>query len=243
MASKAKILASQIFRHGIGKGWCSRDPAADLKGQLTPPPVAHHPSIEPDELPALLEAISGYTGDAVTKLGLKLMAHTFLRTSELIGAEWQEIDQDGAQWLVPGSRMKMNRDHIIPLSRQSLAILSDLRAINGSKQFVFSSPNGRGKPISTNTLLFALYRLGYHSRMTGHGFRSVASTLLNEAREAGLHEFSAEIIEFQLAHVETNKIRGAYNRSQYLKPRAAMMQYYSDCLDDIETVLERLKVA
>ena len=105
MASKAKILASQIFRHGIGKGWCARDPAADLKGQLTPPPVAHHPAIEPDELPALLEAISGYTGDAVTKLGLQLMAHTFLRTSELIGATWPEIDQEAGLWLVPAANL------------------------------------------------------------------------------------------------------------------------------------------
>ena len=125
--------------------------------------------------------------------------------------------------------------------RQSMALLNDLRAINGSKQFIFSS--ARGKPISTNTLLFALYRLGYHSRMTGHGFRSVASTLLNEAYAVGLSSFGPEIIEFQLAHVETNKIRGAYNRAPYLKPRAEMMQFYSDCLDDIGTLLARLKIA
>jgi integrase len=126
--------------------------------------------------------------------------------------------------------MKMKREHLVPLPRQALSLLRQLRNINGDAQFVFAGSNPR-KHISNNTLLYALYRLGYHSRMTGHGFRALASTILNEERERGSHSFGADVIERQLAHLERNKVRGAYNRAEYLRERVAMMQWWADFLD------------
>jgi integrase len=127
--------------------------------------------------------------------------------------------------------MKMKDEHLVPLSRQALAVLEKLRAINGERsRFVFAAANHR-QHISNNTLLYALYRLGYHSRMTGHGFRAVASTILNEAREHGEHDFSFEVIERQLAHLERNAVRAAYNRAEYIQERRLMMQWWGDFLD------------
>ena len=162
----------------------------------------------PEELPALLSAIDGYDelGDKQTGYALRLLALTFVRTGELIGAEWSEIDMDGATWIIPAARMKMKTEHVVPLSRQALAILRELRAIGGGSRYVFPGRNP-DKPISNNTMLFALYRLGYKGKMTGHGFRAVASTILNEA---GL---PPDVIERQLAHSERE--RGA----RRLQPR------------------------
>ena len=242
MADKARALCNQIFRYAIGRGLCARNPAENLSGLITMPPTRPRPAVALSELPALIQAIDAYKGDAVTRLALKLLFHTFLRVEELVDAEWPEIDAAAAVLIVPAPRTKMKRcDHVVPLSRQALAIIGDLRAINGDQKFVFASGR-KGKPISKNTTTYALYRCGYHKQMCSHGFRSVASTLLNELYAAGISTFGSDLIEKQLDHIDKNEVRRAYNRSQYLRPRAEMMQYYSDCLDDIGTVLEKLKM-
>lgn len=220
----------QVFRYGVVTGRCAKDIAAELRGALVPHVQKHQPSISPAELPELLRAIQRYDGDVVTRLGLQFLALTFVRTVELIGATWPEFDQDGELWIVPAPRMKMKREHLVPLPHQALSLLAQLRNINGDAQFVFAGSNPR-KHISNNTLLYVLYRLGYHSRMTGHGFRALASTILNEERERGSHSFGPDVIERQLAHLERNKIRGAYNRAEYLRERVAMMQWWADFLD------------
>ena len=155
---------------------------------------------------------------------MQLLALTFVRTNELIGAEWAEFDIDAKIWIVPAARMKMKAEHVVPLSKQSLAILNELREIGGGSRFVFLGRN-RDKPISNNTMLFALYRLGYKGKMTGHGFRAVASTLLNETG------FRVDVIERQLAYCERNEVWGAYNRAEYLPQCHKMMQAWADYLD------------
>ncbi len=165
-------------------------------------------------------------GDRQTCLALQFLALTFVRTGELIGAEWPEIMLEGdvPVWIVPAERMKMRTEHVVPLSRQAVRVLSELKAIAGDSRYVLPGRNP-DKPISNNTLLFALYRLGYKRRMIGHGFRAIASTILNESG------FRSDVIERQLAHCERNDVRGAYNRAEYLPERLKMMQQYSDMLD------------
>lgn len=182
--------------------------------------------MRPEELPDLLRAIDGYAeiGDQQTRLGLELMALTFTRTNELIGAGWTEIDMDAAIWIVPAKRMKMKTEHLVPLSPRALEILTELLAIGGGSRFVFPGRN-RDRPISNNTLLFALYRLGYKGKMTGHGFRAVASTVLNELG------FRSDVIERQLAHSERDEVRGVYNRAEYLPERKNMMVAWAKHLD------------
>ena len=176
-----------------------------------------------------MRAIAKYdeTGDKQTRLALQLLAQTFVRTNELIGAEWTELDLDNALWIIPAGRMKMKAEHVVPLARQALAILSELKEISGGSRFVFPGRN-RDKPISNNTMLFALYCMGYKGKMTGHGFRAVASTILNETG------FKPDVIERQLAHCELNEVRGAYNRAEYLPERKRMMQHWADYLGSIE---------
>ncbi len=236
LARKMKQLCGQVFRYGLATSRCSRDPSADLKGALTPPKPKHMAAVRPEDLPELLYRIDRYDGEPQTRLGLQLLALTFVRTNELIGAEWPEFDFEKHLWTVPASRMKRVRgvslDHLVPLSRQSLEVLHSLKELNGSMRFVFAGRNLKA-PMSNNTLLYALYRLGYHSRMTGHGFRTVASTILNEARERGAHRCGADVIERQLAHQERDDVRGAYNRAQYLLQRVQMMQWWGDHLDSL----------
>ena len=222
-------VAGQVFRYAIASGRCERDPSGDLRGALTPHKARNQRAIKPEELPELLRAIDGYAniGDRQTALGLRLLCLTFVRTSELIGATWEEfrdLDGDAPTWEVPAERMKLKRPHVVPLSRQAVAILKELRALGGGSRFVLPGRN-RDVPISNNTLLFALYRLGYKEKMTGHGFRAVASSALNEAG------FRPDVIERQLAHVERSKVRGAYNRADYLPERRKMMAQWADMVD------------
>ena len=221
------MWASFPLWHRTGR--CTRDLSTDLRGALTPHVMQHQSAVRPEELPDLLRAIAKYdeTGDKQTRLALQLLAQTFVRTNELIGAEWTEIDLDNALWIIPAGRMKMKIEHVVPLARQALAMLAELKEISGGSRFVFPGRN-RDKPISNNTMLFALYRMGYKGKMTGHGFRSVASTLLNETG------FTPDAIERQLAHCERNEVRGAYNRAEYLPERKRMMQHWADYLDSIE---------
>jgi integrase len=160
-------------------------------------------------------------------LALRLLALTFVRTGELIGATWTEIDREAALWVIPAARMKARAEHLVPLSRQAMAILDELAELCRGSRFVFPGRN-RDKPISNNTMLFALYRLGYKGKMTGHGFRAVASTILNE------QGWRPDVIERQLAHTERNEVRGAYNRAEYLPERVKLMQAWADYVDAIE---------
>lgn len=238
LAHRVLQVCGQVFRYGIATGRCNRDLAADLRDALTPHKQKHQPAVSPEELPDLLRMIARYdeTGSKQTRLALQLLARTFVRTGELIGAEWKEFDLANALWLIPAARMKMKTEHVVPLSRQVLVILEELKEIAGASRFVFPGRN-RDKPISNNTMLFALYRMGYKGKMTGHGFRSVASTYLNE------YGFNPDVIERQLAHYERNEVRGAYNRAEYLAERGKMMQHWSDYLDKVEAGAEVIPFA
>ncbi len=228
LAHRVLQVCGQVFRYGIATGRCTRDLSTDLRGALTPHVKQHQAAVRAEELPDLLRAIAKYDaiGDKQTRLALQLLAQTFVRTNELIGAEWVEFDLENALWSIPAGRMKMKTEHLVPLSKQGLAILAELKQLAGNSRYVFPGRN-RDKPISNNTMLFALYRLGYKGKMTGHGFRAVASTILNETG------FNPDVIERQLAHCERNKIRGAYNRAEYLSERKRMMQHWADYLDAI----------
>jgi integrase len=167
-----------VFQYGIMTGRCTRNPASDIDASVVlkkAAPVRHMARVKPIEIPQLMRDIAAYDGEPVTRLALEFMALTFVRTAELRGARWEEFDIDAAEWRIPAERMKMSTQHIVPLSSQAIAILEQLRAFNGQRDFVFYSTQSRG-PISENTMLYALYRMGYKSRMTGHGFRGLAAT-------------------------------------------------------------------
>ncbi len=230
LAHRVLGVCGQVFRYGVSTGRCSRDPTVDLRGALTPHKKKNQAAVKPEELPELLRAIGNYEsiGGKQTRLALQLLALTFVRTNELIGALWEEFDLKNALWIVPATRMKMKNEHVIPLTQQALNILAELKTIAGDSRYVLPGRNPN-KPISNNTMLFALYRLGYKGKMTGHGFRAVASTALNES---GL--FSPDAIERQLAHGEKNEVRGAYNRAEYLPERKRMMIWWSNHIEAIE---------
>ncbi len=226
-AKRMKQLIAQVFRYAAQRGLCVHNPAADLRDILPSTEEKHHPCIHPSELPDLLNAIERREND-FTKYAMKLMLLTFVRTGELIGAKWDEINWPKEEWHIPKERMKMNRPHIVPLSSQSLALLKEIQAINGDKAHVFHSPASKSKHISTGTILMGLRRMGYQGRMCGHGFRSLASTILNEKN------YPPDWIERQLAHEDDDKIRGAYNRAEYLLERKKMMQEYADYLETVQ---------
>ncbi|MCP5252351.1 MAG: tyrosine-type recombinase/integrase [Burkholderiales bacterium] len=229
LAHRVLQVCGQVFRYGVVTGRCSRDPAADLKGALTPHKKKNQAAVKPEELPELLRAIATYetTGNRQTQLALQLLTLTFVRTNELIGALWTEFDLDNALWIVPAERMKMRSEHVVPLTSRALEIINELKTIAGNSRYLLPGRNPN-KPISNNTLLFALYRLGYKGKMTGHGFRAVASTILNESG------FNPDAIERQLAHCERNEIRGAYNRAQYMPERIKMLQWWNDYIQGLE---------
>ena len=214
----------QIFDSAVDHGDIQMHPAADLARVL--PAVQRRPmgAIRPAELPQLLQAIDGYP-EPVTRAGLMLLAHTFPRTVELLGATWDEIREPDT-WVIPAERMKVKRPHVVPLSLQVQAILADLRTVAPENPHILPSAVNPMLGLSDNTLLYALYRLGYRGRMTGHGFRSVASSVLNES---GL--WSHDAIERQLAHRETDRVREAYHRAEYLDERRRMMTWWSDYLE------------
>lgn len=230
-AHKVTRACGQVFRYAIAAGKCLGNPAGDLRGALKAKPTPEHmAALSVTELPNLLRKISTYGsdgGELQTQYALRLLALTFVRTGELREAEWSEFDLDAAIWRIPATRMKAKAPHLVPLAHQAVTLLRELHLITGSYRFVFP---GRvpAKPMSKNTVLFALYRMGYRSRMTGHGFRAVASTQLNEMG------FDADAIERQLAHAERNKVRAAYHRTQYLPERTVMMQRWADYLDRME---------
>lgn len=228
VAKRAHETTGQIFRYAIAHGIATRNPAADFKPSdiLTEASSENFARVDAKELPTLLMKMESYDGDALTRLAMRLLAYTFVRTSELIEAEWQEFDLDNARWDIPAERMKMDSPHIVPLSRQAVEVLRALKLLTGNGRLVFPGANDKSRPMSNNTILFALYRLGYKGRMTGHGFRGLASTILHE------NEFAVEHIELQLAHQKRDKVAAAYNHAKYLSQRAALMQWWADYLDD-----------
>lgn len=229
---RLKQYTSAIFRYAIASGYCLHDPAAPLAGALRPPPrPVHHKSIRRDEVGALLRKIEAYDGEPETRIALQLALLTAVRTSELRGAWWSEfegLDQPGsALWRIPAERMRMRQPHLVPLSTQTVAALKKLAPLTrkSGRLFLGKGPEG---VMSNNTMLFALYRLGYRGRATTHGFRSLFST---EANERG---FNADWIERQLAHDERDDVRGAYNAAQYLAQRREMMQWWGDELEKLQ---------
>lgn len=231
IAKRALQTTGQVFRFAIAHGKATRNPVADIKpGDILPArKKANYARLDTKELPELLRHIEGYQGSAVTRLAMKLMALTFVRTSELIGARWEEFDLEAGRWDIPPARMKMKSPHIVPLSAQAVNILKALEIVSGSGPLVFPGEREHEKPMSNNTILAALSRMGYRGRMTGHGFRGIASTLLHEMG------FNHAHIELQLAHQERDEVSAAYNHATYLRKRAAMMQQWADYLDNCAT--------
>ena len=231
LAKRALQTSSQVFRYAIAHGLAERNPAADIKPSdvLASRKKQNLARIDGKELPDLLRHIDAYKGAAITRLAMKLMAMTFVRTTELIGARWAEFDLELARWDIPAERMKMKTPHIVPLSAQAVNLLRTLQLITGHSLLLFPGERDHEKPMSNNTILKALDRMGYKGRMTGHGFRGVASTLLHEMGFDHAH------IELQLAHQERDSVSAAYNHATYLTQRAKMMQHWSDYLDSCTT--------
>jgi integrase len=217
-------MCGQIFMYAIATGRAERNPVPDLRGALKTPVVKHHPHLKAVELPEFLKKLEAYHGNLITKLALRFLLLTFVRTTELRAAEWPEIDWDKAEWRIPAERMKMRDPHIVPLSSQAVAVLRELQKHTGNRQYLFPNQQHLLTFMSANTMIYALYRMGYHSRATGHGFRATASTILNE------NGFAPDVIERQLAHSERNHVRAAYNHAQYLTERRKMMQWWADYL-------------
>ncbi|GAA0715301.1 tyrosine-type recombinase/integrase [Dokdonella soli] len=231
-AKRARVKAGQVFRHAILEGLCENDPTPSLRGALKSPRPKHHASItDPARVGELLRAIDGFSGQQVTLYALKLAPLVFVRPGELRHAEWSEIDLDRAMWRIPAARMKMNSAHLVPLSKQAVALLRELFEITGEGRHVFPGMLSSSRPMSENTVNAALRRLGYsNEEMTGHGFRSMAATLLNE------QGWNADAIERQLSHAESNKVREAYTHAaQYLDERVRMMQAWANYLDGLRS--------
>lgn len=216
-AKRMKQIISQVFRYAAQRGLCTHNPAADLRDILPSKQENHLACIHPSELSELLSKIDGL-GENFTKYAIKLLMLTFVRTGELIGAKWEEIDWQKEEWHIPKERMKMKRPHIVPLPRQTFKIFKELQKITGSKIFVFHSPASKHNHISNGTVLMGLRRRGYQNKMTGHGFSTLASTILNEKG------YAPDVTERQLVHEDEDKIRSAYNRAEYLLERKKMMQ-------------------
>lgn len=229
-AHRVLQTSGRIFRYAVATGRCEYDITASLQGALPPVKVKHFASItEPKKVGELLRAIDNYDGQFWVVCALKLSPLFFLRPSELRKAEWSEFDFDAKEWRIPANRMKMRVQHLVPLSKQALKILKDLQPLTGNGRYLFPSLRTTDRPMSENTVNAALRRLGYSSEeMTGHGFRSMASTLLNEIG------YNRDWIERQLAHGDRDSVRSAYNYAEWLPERRNMMQEWSDYLDNLK---------
>ncbi|QXX82814.1 MULTISPECIES: tyrosine-type recombinase/integrase [unclassified Providencia] len=226
---KVRQFCNQIFRYAIATGRATVNPAAELTGTLRAPKTQHFPHLTAQELPELLQKLSGYSGSPITRLATKLLLLTGVRTIELRAAHWSEFDFDNALWLIPEERMKMRRPHSVPLSKQVIEILKELHALTGQYQLVFPGRCNINQPMSEASINMVLKRIGYDGKATGHGFRHTMSTILHEKG------FNSAWIEIQLAHKDKNSIRGTYNHAQYLEGRSKMMQWYADYIDSLES--------
>lgn len=227
IAKRLLETCGQIMRYAVAHGLIERNPAADVRpaDALKPRQKKNYPRIPEKEMPELLRKIEAYAGTPYTRLAMKLIALTFVRTSELIQAPWAEFDLVAAEWRIPPERMKKRIPHIVPLSPQAVEVLQALQTLSGHRVLLFPGERDHEKPMSNNTILAALKRMGYAGRMTGHGFRGVASTSLHE------QGYPHHLIELQLSHVERDAVAAAYNHATYLKERRAMMNDWADHLD------------
>jgi len=230
-AHRTKQTCGQVFRYAVATGRAERDPSGDLRGALPPTNGRHMATItDPKEITGLLRAIKDYRGSIVTRCALRLAPLVFVRPGELRHAEWREINFETSEWRIPAEKMKAGVLHIVPLSRQALAVLHEIYPLTGRGRYVFPSPRTDARPMSNNAVLAALRRMGYaRDEMSGHGFRSMASTLLNE------QGWNRDAIERQLAHAERNSVRASYNYAEYLPERRKMMQAWADYLDNLVT--------
>ena len=239
-AHRVKFVCGQIFRYAVATGRAERDPTADLKGALPPRRQKHHAAItDPKEVAGLLRAIDGYGGTFVVKCALQLAPLVFLRPGELRQAEWSEFDLDAAEWNISIERMKLRKQikeerkgekHLVPLSRQSVVILTELKALTGNSRYVFPSARSFSRPMSNEAINAALERMGFQGEMTAHGFRATARTILDEVLD-----FPADIIEHQLVHAVKDPLGRAYNRTTKLPQRRQMMQIWADYLDGLKS--------
>ncbi|HVW74225.1 MAG TPA: integrase arm-type DNA-binding domain-containing protein [Rhizomicrobium sp.] len=235
MAKRVKNHCSEIFQYGIAEGKCRRDPATDIRRALMKArPKKHRAALSPSEFPTLLASLKTYDGDEVTKLALRLTLLTMVRTQETrfaVFPEFEQLDGNEPLWRLSPERMKMAREHLVPLPRQAVQVIRRLKELSPDSPYLFPADTRNGV-ISENTMLYALYRMGYHSRQTTHGLRRCASTILNETGH-----FEPDWIETQLAHIDQNKVRGAYNAALYLKHRRTMLQWWADFIDRQTTTI------
>jgi integrase len=235
IARRVLQTCGQIMRYAVAHGLTDRNPVAEVRpgDVLKARQQVNFARIRIEDLPELLRKIVAYDGSVYTRMALQLMALTFVRTGELIGARWKEFDLANAEWRIPTERTKSRREHMVPLSSRALEVLACLKAARGDEArctgdaLLFPGERDHSRPMSNNTILFALYRMGYRGRMTGHGFRGVASTALNEMG------YRPDVIEAQLAHVQENRVRAAYNHARYLEERRGLMQAWADYLDAV----------
>ena len=226
MAKRSIPLTGRVFRFAIRKGLIENDPTPHLHEALKPRKVKHMARLDISEFPPFLERMDRYHGNILVKTALQVMTLTFVRTAELINMEWIEIDFENKLWRIPAYKMKMALPHIVPLSRQTIELIQALQPITGNKQFVFYN-HSTAKPLSNNSLLSAIRTMGYMGKMTGHGFRGLASTTLHE--QGYMHD----AIEIQLAHTVGNTVSQAYNHAKHLEYRTKMMQEWSDFIDSL----------
>jgi len=229
-AHRTQQNCGQVFRYAVATGRAERDPSGDLRGAIPPSAGKHFASItDPKEIAGLLRSIDDYRGSIVTRCALQLAPLVFARPGELRHAEWSEINLETAEWRIPAEKMKAGVLHIVPLSRQALDVLREIHPLTGNGRYVFPSPQTDSRPMSANAILSALRRMGFaKDEMSGHGFRSMASTLLNE------QGWNRDAIERQLAHAESNSVRAAYNYAEFMPERKKMMQAWADYLDAIK---------
>jgi integrase len=229
-ARRMRSLASRVFRYAVATARASSDPAAALRGALIAPKVTHHAAVlDEKNVGALMRAIDGYNGQPMTRLALRLAPHVFVRPGELRQAEWSEIDLAAGVWKICATKTKMRQPHAVPLSRQAIAILNEAEALTGNQRYVFSSLYPGTRPMSENTINAALRRLGYAGdEMTAHGFRAMASTLLNESGK-----WNPDAIERALAHKGSDGVRGAYHRGTHWSERVEMAQWWSDYIVEL----------
>lgn len=221
---KVRQRCSEVFRYAIATGRAEYNPAADLSSALEVHQSNHFPFLKADEIPDFLYALEGYTGSKLVQIATKLLMITGVRTIELRAAFWSEFDLDNAIWEIPAERMKMRRAHLVPLSTQALDLLNELKAMTGNYRYVFPGRNDPSKPMSEAAINQLIKRLGYGGRLTGHGFRHMMSTILHDAG------FNSQYIELQLAHVDSNRIRGTYNHATFIEERREMLNFFSSML-------------
>ena len=230
-AHRALQNCGQVFRYAVATGRAERDPSGDLKGALPPVKQKHLAAMtEPKQIAELLRAIDSYQGFFATKCALKLAPHLFVRPGELRQAEWQEFDLEAAEWNIPEHKMKLRMPHLVPLSKQALAIIEELKPLTGQGRYLFPSMRDPKRPMSDNAILSALRRMGFSKEeMSGHGFRAMARTVLDEVLQV-----RPDFIEHQLAHAVRDPNGRAYNRTAHIAERRKMMQQWSDYLDALK---------